>query len=390
MWKYILSRSFQHLTRNRTLTIILCVGLITSFSLISGISGSVIKYKQDAIETFDTYNGKLVLVERGVTFINGLPINSEINKNVEDSIAQLKDIEGFASLIWSPKADQGSSVLGDLIIGIGNGSFGEPAYDFFLNAEIEGRFGRYNMSEVVIGKGTSFYTRGERVGSFISLDNQEYLITGLIRAKSTVMEKYVVMSQADYFKIFQDTGSVSMIVVSPKKGVSLRDLESEIEKEFPDLNALNQTERDILLEGMVKSINDLTTYVAFTAFVSSLIMVIIFSQLSLRIRKKEIGIKRAIGTSEEFLMLEIFSEYFILVGFASIMGTIIGVISASYGLYRIGRYNIGEQMDFMVEFAKGLPIGINLFIVVMLSIMSALFSVIMISREEPGKVIKNL
>jgi len=334
--KFLLNQAFLSFKRRRRLTIPLTFGITISFILIIGLSAASETYYRDTASAFDHYSKGLVIVQKGTPFINGLPVQSVITLEIVKEISDIEILGSWGELAWVPERNE-ESIIGDIILGIGNGSFGNPAYSFVTGLRIEkgGQFPSWDKHDVVIGKNTRAHRNYGFVGTEWDIRDLEFNVSGIISSVEVIPARYLMMSLNSFRNITTIKTHVNMIFATPIIGKSIEDLEIKIETEFPSLNALNQLERDRLLSSLIRSIREFTTYVSYLSAFASIVFTMIFSKLSIDLRRREFGILRALGARKGDTAFQFISEIGIIGLIGAFIGTIVGIILASVALFDV-------------------------------------------------------
>lgn len=214
--------------------------------------------------------------------------------------------------------------------------------------QINGRFPEKNEREILIGaelaKILSPYEPNEIIGQEISVSAGEgtaikkFLVTGIVSTGGKE-EEFAFINLDEMQKIVEKEDAISMSQLSiVAEGENLKSLEEKIAREIPEI--LPQTVQQIANSefNVLSKLQILVLLVTLIVLILTLICVTTTMMAVVTERRKEIGLKKALGASNENIVREFLGEGCLLGFFGGILGSFLGYLFAeSVSLQVFGR-----------------------------------------------------
>lgn len=316
-WKYYRRRSGY-----------LTLGLSLTFILLTVVSGASFNYTSEVSSLFTPYKGKIVIIQKGALFAEGLPLNSQINLTKLDFLWNYPHTTGGV-LVNVERLD--SKIESDLLLGIT--PFGKLPLDPFLYTcglpLSEGRLPVFYNQEIVIGKKTSLYLDEKKsIEDIYQIRGINVTIVGTLATKKLIQSHYILMYNDLFNNITLSDNIVNMVILEPDS-TSEEDIEREVELQYPFLEVLTEDERNEISAEILSVVEGFTSLVAVVSFGVSLLFVYSLTNLTLSERFKELGTLKSLGHKASAIMIELILETLLSticsIGFG-IIGTI-GIVS---------------------------------------------------------------
>jgi ABC-type antimicrobial peptide transport system permease subunit len=301
------------------------LGLTLTFILLTVVSAASLNYTAEISSMFAPYKGKVVIIQHGSLFAEGLPLNSNINQSRLEFFWNYSKITGGAVVNVERLS---SKIESDLLLGIsGFGDLLTNPYLFTLGIPVsEGRLPHNHAKEVIIGKKTQAYVEGKRVRDTFPIRGLNVTIVGNLGTERLLQSHYILMYQDLFNEITGLAGNVNMLILQPHHSVSEKEVENEIELLFPSLEVLTEKERNEIAAEILEVVEQFTLLVAVVSFGVSLLFIYALTNLTLVERFREFGILKSLGHSAYSILFELVIETLIASLIASTLGTF-GTIS---------------------------------------------------------------
>lgn len=230
---------------------------------------------------------------------------------------------------------------------------------------LEGDFIEDIESKVLLGNNYYFadksgFDKAIRRGDVISINNQDFVVEGILEKKgSFIIDSAVMISdfQLDKISDVGETADLIAVVVDDKDQMPL--VESEIEKLLRKRRDVKIGEENFEVstpEAALGTINGILTgvqiFIVMIAFISIIVGTVgIVNTMTTAImeRKKEIGIMKSIGAKNSDIFYQFFIEAGILGLIGGIAGAAVGTLIGYFGTLAISNF-IGSELKSEINF----------------------------------------
>lgn len=244
---------------------------------------------------------------------------------------------------------------------------------------IEGEYLEGKSGQIILGKSVSNKMKAE-IGSSVKIGEKSYIVKGICGRKNreTIWDDTIYMEFEDYFLTnpneFYNETKVNKYFVVLKNG------KEEFMNEFDDVEkSLNAKGVEIVYQEMEKVVDDssLNNSIVITVAASLLVFLIaIINIINLMVywmmeRKKEIGIMKAIGASNPFIIKWVIIEMTML----SVIGAILALMS---------QFVINMIFDsLLIKYHVSIDLSfINLLLAIIVSSLCGIISALLIVRKS--------
>ena len=347
-----------------TLTVLgIAIGLIlvtTLSSLSEGIGSSV-------TDMMSMISGKIIIMGEGSSFMSMM--QSEID---ETMLSELNEFSGV---------NQASGMIIGIVPGIGmvGGMNLDDLEIFDLDIELEdGRWFEEGDSEVVLGIKYA-ENSGKRVGDELSIRGKKYDVVGILKELGTEDDNMVVGSLEVTQVMLQKEDVVSMIMLTPENVEKTQELADDIAETYDNLVVMSDKDAVSEMEGFTGQLSIMTFAIGSIAAIIAGIGIMNVMFMSVRERKKEIGVMKALGATTNEILGEVLLEAIIL----SFIGEIIGLLLSVLIVAGINSAELG----ITAVISTGLIINVTIFAMV-LAVISGLLPAREAARLQPAVVLR--
>ncbi len=321
-----ISMGLRYFLRSKDRNKFIIIGITLVQVLFLVVTANSLNFDREVSDLYLPLKGKLAIVEKGTTFIEGLPMSSYLNISIYERLRN-DDMVKEAVAVYYERS--GSSLQSNIFLGVSKPkkSWHDP-FQYVTGIEIkEGRFPRLDTKEVAIGSETTYAKEGQLVGSKISIGEvKDVTITGFFEARHFLKDRFVLIPLWMLQAIMGVQDRINMIVIEPREGVSLQQLEDHVEKNYINVDALNEKERNELVREVLEIVNNFTFMIASVSFVAGTILVMSLTNLVLVHRFREMAVLKSMGSSNVALFLTVITENTCLQVVSYLMGVIISFL----------------------------------------------------------------
>ncbi len=349
----------RNMLRRKVRTVLTVLGIVVGVFAVT-VMGGLSEYFNVMLDSAEKFAGGK---------INVSPVDRSAEKRPnETTVRLLQRVEGVKLVI---------RVLGDVLSDTQNTvNFGppeqvlavQPEYSALILEGVRVQQGRWLQSSdtykynAVIGSKIAL-TKKLTLGDTIEWRKKKFTVVGILESTNTTPDQYVVVPfdvARKEMKLPQDT--VGGLAVVPREGADPEEVAKRIGREIPTLKAtsprqmINDVRQGLLIFNVIMLSGALlAAIVGGLSVVNTMIM-------SVNERTKEIGIKKAVGASDQDIVVEYLSE-----------STVIGLVGGLIGLF------LGYGMTLLLNAAASPSLGgTNLWVVTpRLAIIVVLFATVL-------------
>ncbi len=168
------------------------------------------------------------------------------------------------------------------------------------------------------------------VGDTLEFEEEEFEVVGILEPGVADQDNIIVMPLDTMMDVY-DMDSYGAAYVVPEDVGKIEFLAEEIEDDFDDFAAQTQTELANQAAQIVDTLRFFTLGIAGISAVVGGLGVMNTMIMSIMERKKEIGIMKAVGATNRFILTQILLESVII----TLIGGVVGLILGSLGSYSL-------------------------------------------------------
>ena len=186
-----------------------------------------------------------------------------------------------------------------------------------------------DVNEAVIG--TALATKNNlSVGSTFSAYDTTIKVVGIYDTGNTFSNGGVVMSLSALQRLSGQSGAITSATVTVNSIDNLESTSTAIKAALGSKADVtnNQTNAQATIEPL-ESVKSISTYSLIGALVAGAIIILLTMLMIVRERRREIGVMKAIGSSNVKTMLQFISEALMLTFMGMIVGVIVGAVAAN-------------------------------------------------------------
>ena len=275
------------------------------------------------------FNGKIVVVARGVFIIQAFPIGGALPESVVDTLKDIDTVETVVPMLFNLNfklENEGTQPFPfDVTIGIPAGNWSVLVGSTTLkngswpSAESDSRVvvgpslaGQYNVT----------------VGSTIEIEKHELEVSGIMETRSAFLSRSVIMPLKLAQETFRYPMQVNMVIVTPDEKADENELSDRIEKEISYVMALSDHERNELTEPILSQVETWNMGIKSVLFFLSMVLVTVVAVMNVSERRKDFATLVAIGASRGFIVRVVMTETFLIGLFGGLIGLVFGTIGA--------------------------------------------------------------
>ena len=317
--KFFLRMIFYSLLRRRLRMLVALIAVAVGVTVYREVP-------QQLGREFRAYGANLILTPK-----NGEEVFDEKNLKKVEEILKNEEVIGIAPFLYEKLEINKQYIL------TGGTNF-EEIKKVSPYWQIEGRFPEKNSREILIGselaKIFSPYEPKEILGQEITISAGEgsamkkYLVTGIVSTGGKE-EEFAFINLDEMQKIAGKSEKIGILQLSVvTSGENLKKLEKIISEKIPEIEP--QTVRQIANSeyNVLSKLQILVFLVTLIVLILTLICVSTTMMAVVTERRKEIGLKKALGAANENIVREFLGEGFLLGLFGGICGSFLGYIFA--------------------------------------------------------------
>ena len=326
MWvNDLLDLAIKNIMRIKTRTMLTVIGIVIGITAIVALGSISEGINAMVNEELEFLGGTIMVTTKGAGGIMGGFQGSEITPeqlNELESFSGVKEVVPINFAIGETIAMQGPEYI---IVGL------DPAkLDFFTGKGIKLDSGRElesdNEFSVLLG-----YKYAEdhdiKVGDTIRFKEDDFEVVGIFEASAENINNVIVMPLGIMMDVY-NLDSYGAAYVVPDDIRKIESVANDIESEFDDLSAQTQTEIARQASQIVDTIRIFTFGIAGISAVVGGLGVMNTMIMSVMERKREIGIMKAIGATNRFILTQILLESVIITLIGGVMGLILGSLGS--------------------------------------------------------------
>lgn len=174
------------------------------------------------------------------------------------------------------------------------------------------------------------------VGDTIEFKEEDFEVIGIFESDVEQVDNVIVMPLKMMMDVY-DLDSYKAAYVVPEDVGKIESLAEEIEDDFDDLSAQTQTELAKQASQIVDTIRFFTLGIAGISAVVGGLGVMNTMIMSIMERRREIGIMKAIGATNRFILTQVLLESVMI----TLIGGVLGVLLGSVGSYSLRFISVG-------------------------------------------------
>jgi len=268
----------------------------------------------------------------------------------------------------------------------------EPPADGGMFKDIKMSQGRElkagDTDKAVVGSVLATQERS-KVGGPITLKGKTYEVAGIMDATLGPTDAWAFVPYQDGLNTFlaanpfiKDVQLVQSITVLPKPGADIEALAGTIQKDIPGVKTTSPVQAEKQISQMTTIFSAIILGIAFIALFVGGLSVINTMIMSVSERRREIGLKKAIGATTSTILREYLGE-------AAMIGLFAGAVGMLAGLLAISALNRATHANNVVIFAvtSTVILGPVIFATILASL-AGLFPALRAARLNPVDALK--
>ena len=164
------------------------------------------------------------------------------------------------------------------------------------------------------------------IGSEFTLKGKKFKVSGIMKKTSSFPDRQVIVNLKTLQDITERQNLITCVMVVPEKKDSFEKISSEAKKKIEYIKSVDSSEIEKETSGSLAFWNYLTLVFFLISGVGSLASISSVISMAVTERKSEIAVKRALGAEKKHIFSEFFSESFLMVVFAWIIGVLLSYL----------------------------------------------------------------
>ena len=299
--------------RNRMRSVLTIAGIAIGILLVITLSSFSRGIEQDINNNLKYMSGLVTVVQNGVGFQNYA--FSRIDNSIVDELADMPGVEEVAPIIFTSVSGFGP-VMG----------MDPEHFDMFSGIEVgfeEGRELEKDTYEIMLGYDLAKKLRLD-VGDYVDLNGKKFEVVGIFKKLGTEDDNGAMVSLERAREISGMDDAVSVVMIKPENVEDAKNIANDINEMYDEIRAASDEDIRKYAAQLTSQLNALTFAIGGVAAFIAGIVIMNVMVMSVRERRREIGIMKAIGASNVHILSEIILEAI----FISTIGACIGIISS--------------------------------------------------------------
>jgi putative ABC transport system permease protein len=323
----LLDLAIKNILRVKTRTGLTIFGIVIGITAIVALGSISEGIKARINEQLEFLGGTIMVSSKGSGSLMMGFMGSEISKNRVEELESIPNVKEVIPIIVQIEVET-IGQQGKIIVGI------DPnKVDYFKGKGIELEFGR-TIQEGDTYSANLGYTFAKTnnlvVGDTIKLKNENFEVVGTFEESGSTIDNMIIVPIDTLMDVY-DMENYKALYVIPEDISRIDDLAEDIEDEFDDLSAQTTKEMAEQASQIVNTIQIFTIGIAGISVVVGGLGVMNTMIMSIMERKKEIGIMKAIGATNKFILNQILLESVMI----TLIGGILGILFGSIGSYSL-------------------------------------------------------
>ncbi|HEY5527274.1 MAG TPA: ABC transporter permease [Candidatus Anoxymicrobiaceae bacterium] len=245
-----------------------------------------------------------------------------------------------------------------------------------------------DAGKVVLGS-TLATDLSAKVGQSVTLLGQQFEVAGIMDTTLGVTDTWAFVPYQDSLNIFlaqnpfiKAEGLTQQIAVFPKKGVDIEALSAKIQTAVPGIKTTSPKQAEKMISSISTIFSAIILGIAFIALFVGGLSVINTMIMSVSERRREIGVKKAIGATTGTILVEYLGE-------AAVIGLVAGAVGMLLGLLAISGLNRATSHNNVIIFTVTATVvaGPVIFATI-LATLAGLFPALRAARLNPVDALK--
>jgi len=373
----LIDLAIKNIFRQKTRTALTIIGIIIGIGAVVALGSISEGISTQIAEELEFMGGTIMVYSKGSS---GMMTGFEGSEVTEDDVEEFEDFSGVKEVI--PYVMR----MGQIEIGMGPSMmvFGiDPEdIDFFVGRGIELDSGREietgDTYQVLIG-----YSYAERsgleIGDSVELKKSSFEIVGIIEESDTDIDNSIIVPVDTMMDIY-NMDNFKSLFITPEDVSKVEVVAEDLKSSFDDFEFVTSTD----LVKQMASIVDMIRF--FTIGISSIAAVVgglgVMNTMIMAVleRQREIGIMKAVGATNKYVLTQILIESVII----SLIGGLVGVMIGGLGSYSLRFVSGGLAM---AEVTVDLTIG-GLVFALILGLIGGFYPAWKASKLDPIEAIR--
>ena len=272
------------------------------------------------------FSNRIFLCEKKNFWIGGGLIPEE---KVE-IISKIDGISEFVPMLITRMSSDDIVVVGipDIVIGISL----EKANIYADSSSIFSGKNITNKLEALVGWDIA-RRDNLNIGSELTLKGKKFKVSGIMKKTSSFPDRQVIVDLKTLQDITERQNLITCVMAIPSKGVSFEKISSDVKSKIEYIKSVDSSEIEKETSGSLAFWNYLTLVFFLISGIGSLASISAVISMSVTERKSEIAVKRALGAEKKHIFSEFFSESFLMVVFAWIIGVSFAYLFVFFAQY---------------------------------------------------------
>jgi len=324
--------ALKNILRQKSRTIITLVGIAIGIAAIVSLGSISTGLRVMVSEQLEQVSGQITVYEKSDAMFFQAISESRISESVLDEIESIDGVKDTAPIIMEIGYLPGTTGFGQPDIYYGGV---EPEKEKLYTTDIvdydEGEgLEEGDLDVAIIGCNIAEMMDLD-VGDTIDVEGTELDVKGIYEESGDSGIDSGVLMPLETIKEIFDRDDYSMVMVYPEDVKDAEDIANAIQDSIEDVSALTTEELAKQIGEIIDQIQFFTLGIAGISAIVGGLGVMNTMIMSIMERRREIGIMKAIGATERYIIIQIITESIIIAFIGGVIGVILGA-SGSLGL----------------------------------------------------------
>ena len=240
------------------------------------------------------------------------------NENYLEKISKIKGVKEVVGIYMATPRTEKSPMF----VLIGMNSSAKNLAELTIT---EGRIYKNNANEIIMGK-ISSEKENKTVGDKIKLNGNNYKVVGLFESGNVFQDQGAFTGLNKARDLMDGGKNLSSLYVKVDDGAEVEDVEKRIENKYGDKLTTVSSLSDLeMVENIIDMLNGASFAISLLAIIIGAVGIINTMLTSVLERTREIGVLKAVGWSNNKILIMIIGESIVITLVAGIIGSLCGI-----------------------------------------------------------------
>jgi len=304
--------AFKTLWRRKLRSLLTILGVASAIQLYLMSNNIMATYDQDIQRQVNAFAGKIYIQQTVQDVGAGGDFPSMDSSIATGSAEAMLDVGGIdpaasSAVVFIPLASSPRPNMPPLYMAVGVTPGHESAY--LGNIAVGSGSAKLEDSQsVILGSSAAWHYRPEgadqsvSVGDRISIQGEEFTVTGILKSSSSLYNGAVIMPLATAQDLFNRSETVSAVILTASKLENLPLVKKEIQDQYPNLQVFNSEDLAQNANQILSQQRTMFVMIKNSVILAVIMMVMIVVVVAVMEERKDIGTLRAVGAGKGMIL----------------------------------------------------------------------------------------